>query len=91
MQKTGWKEALRRAAAAGEPLDAPQLTLEGGEELLLERHQGIIEYSPASVTVAAGAFTLHVAGDGLTLRSMDAAALRLHGRIDSLTLLRENG
>ena len=44
-----------------------------------------------AIIMAAGAFTLHVAGDGLTLRSMDAAALRLHGRIDSLTLLRENG
>ena len=82
---------MRRAAELGAPLTAPQLTLEGGNELLLERHHGIIEYTDTRVVVAAGMFTLRVTGTRLSLVAMDAGALRLKGRFDALELLWEDG
>ncbi|MEA5039480.1 MAG: YabP/YqfC family sporulation protein [Clostridiaceae bacterium] len=89
MQKTGLREALRRAEELGVPFSGPLLTLEGDGALLLERHRGVIEYTDTRVVLAAGLYTLRVTGQGLTLTAMDAQAVRLRGRIDTLELLRE--
>lgn len=89
MQKTGLREALRRAEELGVPFSGPLLTLEGDSALLLEHHRGIIEYTDTRVVLAAGLYTLRVTGQGLTLTAMDAQAVRLRGRIDALELLRE--
>ena len=77
---------LHRAADAfdlpGEVLlDLPRLTVTGGQRVVVENHQGLMDYSPESIVVAGGRVTLKIIGDALELRAMTAEALLITGHV----------
>ena len=80
---------LHRAADAfdlpGEVLlDLPRLTVTGGQRVMVENHQGLMDYSPKQIVVAGGRVSLKIIGDGLELRAMTAGALLITGDVFSV-------
>jgi len=92
-EKHSLRESIRRAA---EQWDLPQdvllglshIELEGDRELLIDHHQGIIEYTAERVQVATREHTLRIEGSELQLVAMNATQLRLRGTVSSLSLLK---
>ena len=77
---------LRRAADTfdlpGEVLlDLPRLTMTGGQRIVVENHQGLMDYSQACIVVAGGKVTVKIIGDALELRAMTAEALLITGDV----------
>ena len=67
----------------------PRLELLGGRQLLLEGRAGLLSYSQERIDVQTSAGVLRVLGADLTLLAMTPEALRIGGRIDSLSWERE--
>jgi len=62
-------------------LDLPRLTVTGGQRVVVENHQGLMDYSPEAIVVAGGRVVLKVIGDGLEIRAMTAEALLITGQV----------
>jgi len=62
-------------------LDLPRLTVTGGQRVVVENHQGLMDYSSETIVVAGGKVTLRIVGDGLELRAMTAEALLISGHV----------
>jgi sporulation protein YqfC len=56
-------------------LDLPRLTVTGGRRVMVENHQGLMDYSPERIVVAGGRVILKIVGEALELRAMTAEAL----------------
>ena len=73
------------------PVDAlmklPRMEVVGNEELLIENHTGIIEYSPDDIKVAARRRVIRLTGEGLQLDGMDADNLHIKGNIKSIEFI----
>lgn len=66
----------------------PRLEMEGDRYIVIEDHDGIIEYGPEKITVAAGQMKISVVGMGLDIASMDKMSLSVKGRIVSVEMRR---
>lgn len=62
-------------------LDLPRLTVTGGGRVMVENHQGLMDYSSELIVVAGGRVTIKLIGDGLELRAMNAEALLITGNV----------
>ena len=62
-------------------LDLPRLTVTGGRRVVVENHQGLMDYSPECIVVTGGKVTLRIIGDALELRAMSAEALLISGNV----------
>ena len=62
-------------------LDLPRLTVTGGQRVVVENHQGLMDYSPQTIVVAGGRLNLKIVGDALELRAMTAGALLITGDV----------
>jgi len=62
-------------------LDLPRLTVTGGQRVMVENHQGLMDYSPETIVVAGGRVTLKIIGSSLELRAMTAGALLITGDV----------
>ncbi len=86
MQKEGLRE--RAAGLFDVPADMMagllHIEMTGNREFFIENHKGIIELSENEVTINAGKTVVHVAGQRLTVLSMNSAELRLGGYIESI-------
>ena len=76
-----------------EKLDLPKevvldLPLVGQEEVTVENHKGLLEYSAETIRIATGAGRLLLTGEGLELKQMSAACIVVKGRIFRLEFLR---
>ncbi|HHP51322.1 MAG TPA: hypothetical protein ENM97_05880 [Moorella mulderi] len=60
------------------------LTLVGRQELTLENHLGIKQYSPRMVKVRVKGGFLEIRGEDLMLKNLTRESLTLAGRIDCL-------
>lgn len=62
--------------------DMPRLTMLGNQQLLLENHKGIIEYSLQCVRVKLTEGVLHVTGQSLTLGNLQPEQILIEGLIE---------
>ena len=68
-------------------LDLPRITVTGGGRVMVENHQGLMDYSDQLIVVAGGRVTLKIIGDGLELRAMTAEALLITGNVFSVEFI----
>jgi len=82
--------AQKAVRASGLPEDIvlgmPRILVRGGSSLLLENHQGIIEYTPDRLRVRTLLGEATVEGNGLTLSELGENDLMLSGEIACITL-----
>lgn len=64
--------------------DLPRITLLGNQQLLVENHKGIIEYTAQQVRIQLTQGTLGVTGQNLTLGSLQAEQILIEGTIQAL-------
>lgn len=77
------------AELGGEPIPLqPLVELAGDSRVLIEHHQGVVQYSREKICVKVRYGNVVVCGCGLELRHMSRAQLSVSGRIDSITLIR---
>lgn len=94
-ERQGPKRRLTERVAHGLrlPLDMaanlPHMELNGCRELLILRHQGILEYGDTQIDVGTSVGTLRVRGENLELAAMNQEELLLHGLFFSLEFLFE--
>lgn len=69
-------------------LDLPKIVLVGDQQLFIENHRGIVEYSSESVRVNVGDYEVEVSGDNLLLRNILPDEICLEGRIGSVRFIR---
>ncbi|MDD7445948.1 MAG: YabP/YqfC family sporulation protein [Clostridiales bacterium] len=85
------RELFRRmVCAAGLPEDVmlgmPRMVLCGGRRMLMENHQGIVEYGPERLRVKTAAGVVIVEGEDLTLASLGETDLMVTGEIRRIEL-----
>ncbi len=64
----------------------PRVELIGDRQLRMEHHRGILAYGTEEIHISGGRIILKVRGEGLELRSMNAGALLITGRIQGIEL-----
>lgn len=64
----------------------PRVELIGDRQLRMEHHRGILAYGTEEIHISGGRIILKVRGEGLELRSMNAGALLITGRIQAVEL-----
>jgi len=68
-------------------LDLPKLTITGRNELYLENHKGIIEYSTSRMRVNLSRGYLEINGEGLEIQALMPDEMKVIGEIDSIRYL----
>lgn len=68
-------------------LDMPKLTLTGQEELYLENHKGIIEYSQHKLKVNLNRGFLEIYGDTLEIAALRSDEMIVVGRITGIQFI----
>ncbi len=69
-------------------LHLPLISMVGQEELTIENHKGLMEYSTEVIRIATGIGSLKICGVSLELKQMSADCIVVKGRVDSLEFLR---
>lgn len=89
-QRRNWMELLVDSAdMGGEPMPMqPLVELAGDRRVLIEHHQGVVQYSREKICVKVRYGIVVICGCGLELRHMSRAQLAIAGRIDGITLER---
>ena len=64
----------------------PRVELIGDRQPRMEHHRGILAYGTEEIHISGGRIILKVRGEGLELRSMNAGALLITGRIQGIEL-----
>lgn len=65
-------------------LDMPRLTITGRNELYLENHKGIIEYSTVRMRINLSRGFLEIIGDNLEIQALMPDEMRVLGDITSI-------
>jgi len=65
-------------------LDMPRLTITGRNELYLENHKGIIEYSTVRMRINLSRGFLEIIGDNLEIQALMPEEMRVLGDITSI-------
>lgn len=66
-------------------LDLPRITMLGNQQLLVENHKGIIEYTPSVVRIKLNQGELFVQGENLTLGNLQAEQILVEGVVRGIT------
>ena len=66
----------------------PLISLIGQEEVTVENHKGLMEYSAEQVRIGTGGGSLRIVGEQLELKQMSAALIVVKGRLERLEFLR---
>ena len=67
--------------------DIPKVTMRGDNELLIENHKGLIEYSPNNIRIGIQSGVLCIEGADLFLNVMDHDMVVISGRIHHIMKL----
>lgn len=67
-------------------LDLPKLIMIGRQELLLENHRGIIEYSLTRVRVKTTVGQVTITGEELMLKNLKPDEMLVKGKISAVTI-----
>ena len=65
-------------------LDLPRYMLVGNSSLLIENHEGILEYHETLIRVATKDGTVSVVGQGLELEQLSTEEIMISGHINAL-------
>ena len=66
-------------------LDLPRITMLGNKQLLVENHEGIIEYTPLLVRIKLNQGELIITGEELTLGNLQAEQILVEGTVRDIT------
>ena len=88
MKKPSLRLPGREGAPPGLWGSRPQLSLDGDRTLVVEHHQGILDYGPEEVLVAAGGLRIRVKGRDLRLAAMDGDIRRETAAVPCCTCFR---
>lgn len=84
-----WDRLAETAEMPGEVLPGQSvLELLGDKRILIERHGGVIQYSPEEIGIKLKFGTVCVCGCALELIHMTQGQLVIQGKIDAITLHR---
>ena len=91
MKEDGFREKLVQAAQQWDlwgygSFGLPRLELDGDRYLLVEMLDGILEYGPDRIRVAAGPLVVQIDGRDLEIASMDRGSLAIRGRIGAVVM-----
>ena len=91
-QERHWLERLaEQADLPGEMvIRQPLVELAGERRVLIEGHQGVVQYDGERICVRVTYGLLQVEGRGMELARMTKDQLIIRGRIDGITLRRRN-
>lgn len=67
-------------------LDLPKLTMIGNQELLIENHRGIIEYSQQQIRVNSSVGQITIKGIELMLKNLKSDEMLVEGKILAVIL-----
>ena len=59
----------------------PRITMTGGNRVMVENHQGLLDYGETAIVIAGGRVKVKVQGDGLKLCAMNTEALLITGSV----------
>jgi sporulation protein YqfC len=62
-------------------LDLPRITMLGNQQLLVENHKGIIEYTPSLVRIKLNQGELIISGKDLTLSNLQVEQILVEGTV----------
>ncbi|MBP2626360.1 MAG: sporulation protein YqfC [Firmicutes bacterium] len=65
-------------------LDLPRITMLGNQQLLVENHKGIIEYTPSLVRIKLNQGELLVAGKNLMLGNLQIEQILVEGTVGEI-------
>ena len=65
-------------------LDLPRITMLGNQQLLIENHKGIIEYTPSLVRIKLNQGELLVAGQNLMLGNLQIEQILVEGTVGEI-------
>lgn len=87
-----WMEKMRGNFLA-EDLNPnlPHVEVVGDRRVLVENHNGILEYSDTVMRVALGGMELCIAGENMDLCVLTLHELTIEGKIHTLEYIRRNG
>ncbi len=90
MQRKGiWERLSLAADLSEEPTPGlPLVEIAGEHRVLIENHQGVVEYGLNTVRVKVKFGQLCICGNGLKLTKMGRGQLTICGNIDSVQLIR---
>jgi sporulation protein YqfC len=84
MERLAERADLQGEALPGQPL----VEIFGERRVLIEHHNGVIEYGKEKIQVKMRYGCLCISGDGLELSKMNVDQLIICGRIDSVSIIR---
>lgn len=88
-QERHWMERLTEGLdLPGEFSTQPLVELAGDRRVLIEHHQGIVQYQQEHICVKLAYGTVSVCGCGLHIARMTKEQLVIHGHIDAIKLNR---
>lgn len=89
-EKGHWIQRIADGANLyGESLPGvPVMELAGDRRVLIERHEGVMEYGPEQICIRVKFGMLCISGCGLELRQMTRQQLIISGRIDCIRIHR---
>lgn len=65
----------------------PKMNLIGNNQMLVENHRGIIEYTPSLIRVNSTVGVIRIRGDELSLRNIAADDIMISGDIKSIEFI----
>ena len=65
-------------------LDLPRITMLGNQQLLVENHKGIIEYTPSLVRIKLNQGELMIFGKGLMLSNLQIEQILVEGTVGEI-------
>lgn len=65
----------------------PRIEIRGDRQVVVENHEGILEYGAEVMRIKCGRMVVKICGEGLELGSVSLTDLTVNGRIISVELL----
>ncbi len=62
----------------------PRITLTGHEQLHIEQHRGLIDYSPENIAFRSSCGIVRISGAGMGFSLYTSGEARINGQIDSV-------
>lgn len=65
-------------------MDLPRITMLGNQQILLENHRGIVEYTPTDIRINLSNGTLLIKGANMSLGNLQQDQLLIEGMVEEI-------